>query len=143
MLYSLVFLDTLQHTNGTLDSRIDELLRVLGVHVQGRGCVCDCIDAPNRFVESILGTDIFNDDVLERLALKQLRQVVTLLVRANGSTDFIPAFKQVFDSLPGVRELTTRGTNVTYTAMYPLAPVTRTKAPLAIAGMISITQPGS
>ena len=46
--------------------------------------------------------DVFSDDILERLALEQVLQVLALIVRSDRAADFVARLEQVFDDVAGV-----------------------------------------
>ena len=47
----VVLLDGLENTEGTVDGRDEELIGIIGVHVEWRGGMCDSIDSFYSFIE--------------------------------------------------------------------------------------------
>ena len=93
--------------------------------------------SPPIAAESTHSGDIVRDHILKVLALEEILQVVSLLVRSDSSSNLVAALQEIFDDVAFVSPSPESSLSQdAYTAINPLAPVTSTRSPLLIVGMM-------
>jgi len=96
----VVLLDGLENTKRTVHGGHKELLRVVGLKVEGRGHVKDGVDVLDGLVESVVLSDVLDDDIAKvTLALEKVLQVVALRSAADGTDSLVAVLQERLDGM--------------------------------------------